>query len=240
MKRCDLFKFAFAEIGAGNRVIEFLRNCPDNLDIDGFRQSGQFFQRILNTPGIAPALDTDQQGMFTWLFCLQEFASDTSRPLVDGSNPVVRFRAIQYHKYTGADAQFGTQENRRSMPVVGRCRYGTQDRADRSDDFTLWSHRKVHRFAPLPGRRHRLADGFAAQMCGDGNKLMRLLGTATGGALSQPRTRQPRAHCGWRRTTGDIPPFDKPARCQIPADRFKLDAQFVAECQHRDRVDHFR
>jgi hypothetical protein len=40
----DFFQFALADVGAGQRVSELLRDGPDDLYVDGFGEAGQLFQ----------------------------------------------------------------------------------------------------------------------------------------------------------------------------------------------------
>ena len=45
---------------------ELLGYRADNLDLDGFSQPRQFFQRIGGSPRLILTLDGDQEGMFGW------------------------------------------------------------------------------------------------------------------------------------------------------------------------------
>jgi hypothetical protein len=45
---------------------ELLGHRAHDLDVDGFGQPRQFFQRIGGSPGLILALDGDQEGMFGW------------------------------------------------------------------------------------------------------------------------------------------------------------------------------
>jgi hypothetical protein len=59
----DLFQLALADVGAGERVGESLRDRPDDLDVDGFGEAGQLFQRVGGRPGLTRPLDGDQERM---------------------------------------------------------------------------------------------------------------------------------------------------------------------------------
>src|SRR4051812_15148305 len=64
--RLDLLELPLADVGAGQGMGELLRYRADDLDVDGFGQPRQLFQRIGGSPGLILTLDGDQEGMFGW------------------------------------------------------------------------------------------------------------------------------------------------------------------------------
>jgi len=52
----------------------------NRTDAPFFKYGREFFKRVLDAPGIAPALNADQERVFLRLFGLDEFASDRNRP----------------------------------------------------------------------------------------------------------------------------------------------------------------
>ena len=60
----DLLELPFADVGAGQRMGELLGHRAYDLDVDGFGQPRQFFQRVGGSPGLVLMLDGDQEGMF--------------------------------------------------------------------------------------------------------------------------------------------------------------------------------
>ena len=62
----DLLELPLTDVGAGQGMRELLRYRADDLDVDGFGQPRQFFQRIGSRPGLILTLDGDQKGMFGW------------------------------------------------------------------------------------------------------------------------------------------------------------------------------
>jgi hypothetical protein len=57
----DLFQLALADVGAGQRMGEFLGYGADNLDVDRLRESGQLFERVAGLPGLSRLLDGNEQ-----------------------------------------------------------------------------------------------------------------------------------------------------------------------------------
>ena len=63
----DLLQLALAEIGAGHRMTQLLRDCPDDLDIYRLGQARQLLQRILHVPSVTVLVNGHQESMFDWL-----------------------------------------------------------------------------------------------------------------------------------------------------------------------------
>ena len=62
----DLVELPFADVGAGQGMRELLCYRADDLNVDGFGQPRQFFQRIGGRPGLILTLDGDQESLFSW------------------------------------------------------------------------------------------------------------------------------------------------------------------------------
>jgi hypothetical protein len=59
----DFLELSLADVGASEGVGELLSDRADDLDVDGLGQAGELFQRIGGGPGLAGALDGDQERM---------------------------------------------------------------------------------------------------------------------------------------------------------------------------------
>jgi hypothetical protein len=60
----DLLELPFANVGAGQGMRELLGDRAYDLDVDGFGQPRQFFQRIGGRPGLVLTLDGDEKSVF--------------------------------------------------------------------------------------------------------------------------------------------------------------------------------